>query len=97
MIVALPNKKNLLLTLLLCLAVGARAQNGPARDAHDIGHFMEINNDIRFYFDTSGTLPLEKVIQARNTDRLKHLFTVFFCVRNVAGKVLHYDSSGINP
>jgi signal transduction histidine kinase len=66
MITALLHKKSLplTLTLLLCLTLGTYAQDSPAKDVHDIGHFSRINNDIRFYFDTSGTLPLEKVMQA---------------------------------
>jgi len=40
---------------------------------------------------------LEEILSGLDTDRLKHFLTVFFCVGNVARKVLHYDSSGINP
>jgi hypothetical protein len=40
---------------------------------------------------------LKEILRGLDSDRLKHFPTVFFCVRNVARKVLHYDSSGINP
>jgi hypothetical protein len=40
---------------------------------------------------------LEEILNGLNTDRPKHFLTVFFCVRNIARIVLHYDSSGTNP
>jgi hypothetical protein len=40
---------------------------------------------------------LKEIFSGLDSDRLKHFPAVFFCVRNVARKVLHYDSSGINP